>query len=161
MPGGPKIGQRREQAIAALLSEKSVAEAAAKVGVNYRTLQGWLYSDREFQAAFRAARQEILTQTVSRLLALTGEAVEALARNLGPDVPAPSQIKAALAVLRQAVAGAEQLDLVTELADLKAAIREAKHGERGASAGSAEAESNAARADGDGSFLVDESSLAS
>jgi hypothetical protein len=159
MPGGVKLNHRQEQAIAYLLSERTIEAAAEKVGISERTLYAWL-REPVFQTEYRAARQTVLERTVARLLALSGKATDVLERNLDCGKPT-AEIRAAMAILRNAVDGVEQLDLVTELANLKAAIEEAKHGERGVSAGSGEVESNAARADSDGRFLVDASPLAS
>ena len=54
----------REQALAALLTEKTVEDAAAKAGIAYRTLKLWL-TRPDFQADYRAARAEILDRTVA------------------------------------------------------------------------------------------------
>ncbi len=67
---GAKSQAVRDRAILALLSEKSIPEAAAKCRIGERTLHRWLTSDAAFQAAFEAG--------MSRVQALTGKAVDTL-----------------------------------------------------------------------------------
>src|SRR5262249_52012194 len=62
---GEKLSRKQEQAIAALLEKPSLAEAAAAVSLNEKTLRRWLREDRGFQDAYRAARQELRERTVS------------------------------------------------------------------------------------------------
>jgi transposase-like protein len=49
---GAKFGRKHEEAIAALLSQRNVDEAARVVGVDPKTLLRWLKMP-EFQAAYR------------------------------------------------------------------------------------------------------------
>ena len=67
----------REQAILALLSEKTTAAAAKRCGVNERTLRRWL-ADEQFRAEFDAARQSSFMAGMTRIQSLTGKAVDAL-----------------------------------------------------------------------------------
>jgi len=70
--------RRRDRAIAALLSERSVEAAAKVANVPARTLHRWLATDAEFQAAYRTASQQVLVSTVTALRAASAEAVELL-----------------------------------------------------------------------------------
>lgn len=58
---GSKFGHRKEQAIAALLTERNVDEAARSVGISTATLMRW-QKDPEFQASYREARSEAFGQ---------------------------------------------------------------------------------------------------
>jgi hypothetical protein len=107
----------QERAVAALLDRPTVSEAAAAVGIDESTLGVWL-RDSAFQAAYAVARREILERTVARLLAVTGEAVEALRRNLGCGKPA-AEIRAATAILDHAARGVEAVDLAEQIAAIK------------------------------------------
>ena len=49
---GAKFGRKMEQAIAALLSHRSLEAAAREVGVSVNTLQRWM-NDPEFDRAYR------------------------------------------------------------------------------------------------------------
>jgi hypothetical protein len=126
MAGGARLDERQEQAVAALLTEPTHEAAAAKAGVSPRTLRYWL-AQPEFAAAYRAARQAVLEQTVARLLAATGKAVQALERNLTCGKP-QAEIRAAVAVLGQAARGVEVLDLAGQLEDLQRQLEGVQRG---------------------------------
>jgi hypothetical protein len=121
---------RFEQAIAALLKHKTIGEAAAELGVNEKTVREWM-KQPAFQELYREVRGEILERTVAQLLAVCAEAVEALKRNLTCGRPAPEN-RAAVAILDQAVKGAETLDLAEAVAELRKQVEEMKRGDRGA-----------------------------
>ncbi len=75
---GAKSQPVRDRAILALLSEKSIPEAAAKCRIGERTLHRWLTSDAAFKAAYSEARQAAFEAWMSRVQALTGKAIETL-----------------------------------------------------------------------------------
>ncbi len=75
---GAKSQAVRDRAILALLSEKSIPEAAAKCRIGERTLHRWLTSDAAFKAAYSEARQAAFEAGMSRVQALTGKAVDTL-----------------------------------------------------------------------------------
>ena len=88
MAGIGNLSRKQEQAVAALLSEPTVAAAASSSGVAERTLWRWLQLPA-FQAEYRAARRHVVEGAISRLQCATGEAVEALQRNLNCGSPPP------------------------------------------------------------------------
>lgn len=53
---GTKIGRKQEDAIAALLTQPTLAEAARQTGVGEKTLRRW-QQDPSFQSAYREARR--------------------------------------------------------------------------------------------------------
>jgi hypothetical protein len=114
---GDKLSGRQEQAIAALLSERTVEDAAAKVPVGYRTLKGWLALPA-FQDAYRRARADVLERTVGRLLSITGKAVDTLEALLD-GAHAGTRARAAVAILDHATRGVELLDLDARLRALE------------------------------------------
>ncbi len=75
---GAKPEAVRERAVLALLSEKTVTDAAKKAGVDESTLRRWLSQDTAFQAAYVEARQAAFEAGMSRVQALTGKAIETL-----------------------------------------------------------------------------------
>jgi hypothetical protein len=108
---GEKQGRKREQAIAALLAEATVEAAAAKAGVGYRTLKGWL-TEPAFRAAYRRARRELVEGAVGRLQAATGQAVDtllAVARSGSKD---GDRVRAAVALLEHAFRGLAEADVL-------------------------------------------------
>jgi hypothetical protein len=98
-------GAQQADAIAALLRAPQPEAAAALAGVDEAVLQQWLQEPR-FRDRYRAARQAVLEEAVTRLQQLAADAVEALARNLTCGVP-EVEVEAAKAVLAHAMAGAE------------------------------------------------------
>ena len=75
---GAKPEAVRERAVLALLSEKTVTNAAKKAGVDESTLRRWLSEDAAFQAAYAEARQTAFQAGMSRVQALTGKAIDTL-----------------------------------------------------------------------------------
>ena len=68
----------RERAIQALLSERTIGQAAAKAGVHERTLRRWESEDEAFQAAYAAARQAAFRAGINRAQVLTVKAIDTL-----------------------------------------------------------------------------------
>jgi hypothetical protein len=77
--GIPHCGKERKraQAIVALLSAPTVAEAAARVGIGYRTLKTWR-TQPEFITEYRRVMQELLDATTGRLRRAMAGAVDVL-----------------------------------------------------------------------------------
>ena len=116
------LNPRQVRAIAALLdpANRSNEAAAAAAGVGKRTLQDWLADDADFQAALTAAQSAILNDTVRRLTALTGKAVDALAQCLDEYTPDKVAMAAAIAVLDRVLKFKELADFEQRLAALEA-----------------------------------------
>ena len=120
---GQKTDRREEQAIAALLAHPTVPEAAAEAGVSAPTLYRWLQQP-EFQASYRAARQQLVEVAIARLQQAAAQAVETLQRNLTCGQPG-AEIRAALGILDQAIKGGERLDVVARLEEVEALLKTA------------------------------------
>lgn len=114
------LTSRQVQAIAALLASPSIGQAASAVGVGERTLFRWL-QDSDFQAAYRAARADALTQATARLTQAAGEAIDTLREVMGDtEAPASARVSAARTVLELAVRAVELEDLVQRVEVLEA-----------------------------------------
>ena len=74
---GSKLPRKKELAIAALLDHPTVESAAAAVGVNEKTLRGWM-SEPDFRDTYRQARRQLVEGAVGRIQAATGQAVDTL-----------------------------------------------------------------------------------
>jgi hypothetical protein len=116
----------QELAIAALLEKPTIKDAADSVGIDESTLRHWL-ADPPILASYSQARRSILDRAVTRLLALTGDAVATLKRNLDSGNVA-GEIRAALGVLKGVYQGIEVLDLGREISELRAELERMKHG---------------------------------
>jgi hypothetical protein len=124
MPGGEKL-VRREQAIAALLSEKNIPNAAACAGVSLRTLTRWL-AKPGFRRAYRQARRQVVDQALSRLQAALGRAVSTLEDLLTAE-NANVRLNAAKTIVEQCNKAVELDDLAEQLDALKRQIGAAHH----------------------------------
>jgi hypothetical protein len=125
---GEKLTRKHEQAIAALLSTPSIPAAAKVVGIGEATLWRWLQLP-DFQAAYRAARRQVVERAVSELQAACGEAVETLKRNLHCENPGV-EIRAAQIILEQAVKGVELIDLQERVERLESLLAEQEKGKK-------------------------------
>jgi hypothetical protein len=85
---GLKLSRKQEDAISALLTQGTLAEAASLTGIGEATLRRWLQRD-DFQAAYRRARREAVSQAVAHVQRVSGEAVETL-RTIMNDGQKPS-----------------------------------------------------------------------
>jgi hypothetical protein len=105
--GPARLGRKREQAVVGLLTRRTVAEAAASAGISERTLKGWLADDAAFQAAYAAAKNQLVDRTLARLITASDEAVQVLVEEFHADRPG-DRIRAAVAVLGQMLKGRDQ-----------------------------------------------------
>lgn len=112
------LSSRQNAAIAALLTERTHAEAATKAKVAEQTLRRWLATDAKFLAAYRDARRSIMDTVVGRLQNAATKAVETLERNLSCGRPG-DEIRAALGVLDHATNALEVGDLLERVEELE------------------------------------------
>ena len=123
---GTKFGRKKEAAIAALLTQRNIEEAAKAVGIAHNTLLSWM-KDREFAAAYRDARRAAVTQAIARVQQTAGAAVSTL-QKLMIDGGTPAAVKARVseAFLALALKGVETEDFEARLAELEQAAEVSK-----------------------------------
>jgi hypothetical protein len=123
---GQKFGRKQEAAIAALLSQRSVEDAARLAGVGTRTLFRWLEMP-DFRDAYLQARRQAVGQASARLQQATGAAVSVLLTlMLDGKAPAASRVRAAHSVLDLAAKALELEDLEVRLQRLEQIEKEKK-----------------------------------
>ena len=126
MARGSTLGRKQEDAIAALLTQRNIDEAARTAGVGARTLLRWLKLP-EFQNAYRQARREAFGQAISRLQQGTSAAATTLLKiMIDPSAPASVRVRAADSVLNHAAKSIEIEDIEVRLSDLERATEMAK-----------------------------------
>jgi hypothetical protein len=104
---GAKFSRKKEEAIAALLVQPSVAQAARATGIGTQTLYRWL-KHPEFEAAMQAARRAAHGTARTRLQQAAGAAVTTVLKVMSdPDAPVPC-VRAADLVLRLAQRATEE-----------------------------------------------------
>lgn len=123
---GAKFGRKKEAAIAALLAERSHAEAARVVGIDLKTLKRWLRVP-EFIAEYRRVRWEVVEQAYARAQQNTGAATTVLLMLMADSkTPHSSRIRAALGVFGIAREGLD-LDMETRLTAVERSLEETKN----------------------------------
>ena len=127
---GAKFGRKKEDAIAALLTHRTVEEAARSLNIATKTLLRWM-KEPEFDAAYRLARRQAYGQSISRLQqGFTAAATTLLKVMVDPATPASTRVRAAEAVLSHAAKAIEIEDIDARLRELKAAAEANKGGRR-------------------------------
>ncbi|MHB2018692.1 MAG: hypothetical protein ACYCW6_17225 [Candidatus Xenobia bacterium] len=102
-----KAERRYDLAIAALLTEPSLRDAATKAGVSERTLFRWQQTPL-FRERFAAARRETVRQAIAKLQAISSKAVETLEAVMDdPEAPATAKVAAAKEILGTSIKAVE------------------------------------------------------
>jgi len=125
---GAKFERKKEEAIAALLTQRNVEEAARAVGIDAKTLLRWM-KEPQFDAEYRAARRAAFGQSVARLQQMSVAAASTLGKVMvDPSTPASTKVRAADSVLAHAAKAIELEDIEARLSELERASEEAKRG---------------------------------
>ena len=126
---GSKFTRKKEEAIAALLSQRNIEEAAKSIGIGTQTLLRWLKIP-EFQAAYLQARRAAVSQSSARLQQATSAAVSTLLKIMVDTAAPPSvRVRAADSVLDHAKQAIEIEDVEIRVAALEQAAELSKsHG---------------------------------
>ena len=124
---GGQLGRKKEEAIVALLSQRSVDEAARLVGVTPRTLYRWM-KEPEFDAAYRAAKRAAFGQSIARLHHLSSAAVSTLGKvMLDSATPPATRVRAADSILDHTAKAIEIEDIDTRVTALENAASHGKY----------------------------------
>jgi transposase-like protein len=125
---GAKFSRKMEGAVAALLTQRNVEEAARAVGIGPATLLRWLKVP-EFLAAYREARRAAFGQSIARLQQGTSAAATTLLKTLiDPATPASVRVRAAEAIFNHAAKAIEIEDIEARVAELEQSIGESQSG---------------------------------
>lgn len=123
---GAKFGRKQEEAIAALLTQRNIDEAAKAIRVAPNTLLKWMKFP-EFQTAYREARRAAFGQAVARLQQGTAAAATTLLKTMiDSNTPASVKVRAAEAIFNHAAKAIEIEDIEARVADLERAAEMAK-----------------------------------
>jgi hypothetical protein len=119
---GEKLSRKCNAAITALLTQPTLADAAASVGISETTLWRWLQRD-DFRLKLRQAQETVFDGALKNLQSLTSEAVICLQRNLRCKRPSV-QVQAARTILHFSLKSRELFDLETRISELESRIQE-------------------------------------
>jgi transposase-like protein len=127
---GAKFGRKQEEAIAALLTQRNIDEAAKAVGIATNTLLKWMKLP-EFQTAYREARRAAFGQAVARLQQGTSAAATTLLKTMiDPGTPASVRVRAAEAIFNHAAKAIEIEDIEARVSALEASVAGERAGGR-------------------------------
>ena len=114
-----KFGRKQEEAIAALLTQRNVEEAAREAGIGTRTLLRWMQIP-DFQKAYREARRAAFGQAIARLQQGTSAAATTLLKTMiDPATPASVKVRAAEAIFNHAAKAIEIEDIEARVSELE------------------------------------------
>ena len=120
---GQKFTRNMEKAIASLLANPSIPDAAEKVGIGARTLWRWLKLP-EFKKAYSEARREVVRHAVVNVQAAMSEAVKTLRTIMNDDnAPASARVSAARVMIDTGLKALEIEDLEGRLSALEEVIK--------------------------------------
>lgn len=127
---GAKFGRKKEAAILALLTQRTIEEAARVAGIGPATLVRWM-KDPEFDAAYRDAKRKAFGQATARLQQGASAAASTLLKVMvDPATPANTKVRAAEAVLSHGAKAIELEDVEVRLSELERSAEESKPGWR-------------------------------
>ena len=116
---GSKFKRKMEEAIAALLTNRNVEEAASAIQVSTKTLLRWM-KEPEFDKAYRSAKRSTFKQAVGRLQQAAPAAVTTMLKTIvDPNAPASVRIRAAECILNHAIKAIELEDIDARLTELE------------------------------------------
>ena len=125
---GSKFDRKKEDAIAALLTQRNTEDAARASGIGISTLLRWM-REPEFDAAYRQARRATYTQAVARLQQASTAAVSTLLKTMvDPATPPATRVRSAESVLSHAAKAIELEDIEARLAELERLVEEKQAG---------------------------------
>ncbi|HTA42459.1 MAG TPA: hypothetical protein VK789_08430 [Bryobacteraceae bacterium] len=115
-----------EDAIAALLTHRSIEEAAKAAGIGTQTLMRWMKLP-EFESQYRKARRMVFRQSTARLQQASGAAATTLAKvMIDPATPPAVKVRAAECILNHGLKAIEVEDIDARVTDLEQASQQPK-----------------------------------
>ncbi len=116
---GTKFSRKKDEAIAALLTQRNIEEAARSIGIAPNTLLRWM-KEPEFDAAYREAKRAAFGQSIARLQQGTSAAATTLLKiMIDPAAPASVRVRAADSVLNHAAKAIEIEEIEARVAALE------------------------------------------
>ena len=121
-----KLNRKQQDAIMALLSHRSLENAARACNTPVRTMYRWL-QETDFDAAYRAAKRAAFGQAIARLHHLTSAAASTLGKvMLDAGTPPATKARAADSILNHTAKSLELEDLEVRVLALERAAEPIK-----------------------------------
>jgi hypothetical protein len=123
---GSKFSRKMEEAVAALLTQRNVEEAARSISISVATLMRW-QKQPEFQKAYREARRAAFGQSIAKLHQMSSAAVSTLGKVMvDPGTPPSTKVRAAEAIITHGAKAIEVEDIEARVSELERAAEESK-----------------------------------
>jgi ATPase subunit of ABC transporter with duplicated ATPase domains len=114
-----RLTRKQQASIAALLSYRTIEEAAQASKVGKTTLFRW-FQDEAFQDSYRKARSEVVRHAIVQAQSSCSEAVNVLREIMNStESPASTRVSAAKAVIETSIKAVEIEDIEKRLDDLE------------------------------------------
>jgi hypothetical protein len=118
---GTQFSHKMDDAVAALLTQRNIEEAARTVGISAATFMRWM-KEPEFQKAYRDARRAAVGQATARLQQATSAAATTLMKMMiDPSTPASVRVRAAEAIFNHSHKAIEIEDVEVRVSELERA----------------------------------------
>ena len=118
---GAKFGRKKEEVVFALLTHRTIEEAARAVNISPKTLLRW-QKEPEFDAAYREAKRATYGQSIARLHHLSSAAVSTLGKvMLDSATPPSTRVRAADSILDHTAKAIEIEEIEARLTALEQA----------------------------------------
>ena len=125
-----EIRAQERRAIAALLTQRNIEEAAKSIGVGANTSLRWM-KEPEFTRAYREARRQAFGQSLARLPQATSAAAATLMKIMvDQNAPASTRVRAADSIFNHAAKAIEIEDIDARVTELERAAGTQKPGGR-------------------------------
>jgi DNA-binding MurR/RpiR family transcriptional regulator len=123
----PKLTAKQERALAALVAQPTISEAAKVLGVGETTLYRYM-RDAQFSDALKRARRAAVAQLTARLQA-GASGMAGVLQTIAEDetAPASARVSAARAVIDYTLKAVELEDLSERLEALEKAVNEGRN----------------------------------
>ena len=119
-------GMKKREFMTALLTARTVKDAALAVGIGERTAYHWMAKNSTFRAELSRLQDAQLGQVTRLTVAAMTDAVETLRGIMNDrETPATARVAAARSILECGVKFAELLDLAQRVAEIEKGWRQA------------------------------------
>ena len=117
------LSHKQLRTVRAMLTEKTVTDAAAVAGISESTIYKWL-TEPAFRQALAQAEGEAVAAAGRRLAVLAENALDELARSMAdPMTPAPTRVRAAEVILNNLLRYREIIAFESRLTALEREMR--------------------------------------
>ena len=110
----PKSDQKKALALQALVSSRTLTEAAQKAGVSRKSIYNYVREDFDFAKAYRDLQEELVTSAAEEAQSMTERATDVVKEIMENDeLPAALRLKAASILLEISEKRAAKLESIT------------------------------------------------